>query len=533
MSKQVALYARVSSEQQSDAGTVQSQVAALIERIQAERLSITEELKFIDDGFSGATLIRPALERLRDAVYAGTIDRLYILSPDRLARKFAYQILLTDEFRRAGVEVIFLNRQVGDTPEDELLLQVQGIVSEYERAKIMERTRRGRLHAARHGAVSVLGKAPYGYRYVPKKEADGEAHYEILFEEARVAQQIFEWVGRERITMHEVCRRLAANSVKTRSGNVKWDRGTIQGILKNPAYMGQAAFGKTRIGPPRPRLRQAKGVPDPAHNAHSVYDVPADEWIRIPVPALITPALFEVVREQLLENQTSARERRSGASYLLQGLLGCKHCGHALYGKKLSLGARRGREVTYAYYRCVGSDAYRFGGSRICQNKQVRTDLLEDAVWAEVMRLLNNPKSLEKEYKRRLSSTRKADSSQIQSEQTKLRNSIARMIDSYAEGLIDKQEFEPRVKRAKTKLSQIESQMKKVVDAEEEGRQLRLLIVQFDEFSSRVQSKLVNLDWQTKRDVIRSLVKKVEVGEKGIDVTFRVGGFAVPKTGAG
>ena len=302
-------------------------------------------------------------------------------------------------------------------------------------------------------------------------------------------------------------------------------------MLKNPAYMGQAAFGKTKVGPPRLRLRQAKGVVN--QHAHSVYDVPSDEWISIPVPALVTPALFEIVREQLSDNQTSARERRSGASYLLQGVLGCKHCGHAFYGKKLSHGARRGRDVTYAYYRCVGSDAYRFGGTRICQNKQVRTDLLEDAVWAEVMRLLNDPKCLEKEYKRRLSSAKNSDSSQLQSEQTKLRNAIARMIDSYADGLIDKQEFEPRVKRAKTKLNQIESQMKKVVDAEEEGRQLRLLIVQLDEFSTRVKSKLAKLDWQTKRDVIRALVKKVDVSEDGIDVTFRIGGFAGTKTGAG
>lgn len=530
MSTQVALYARVSSEQQSDAGTVQSQVAALLDRIQEEKLSITEELKFIDDGYSGSTLVRPALERLRDAVYSGTIDRIYIHSPDRLSRKYAYQILLIDEFRRAGVEVFFLNRQLGDTPEDELLLQVQGIVAEYERAKIMERTRRGRLHAARHGAVSVLGKAPYGYRYVPK-ESDGEAQYEILFEEARIVQQIFEWVGKERITMHEVCRRLAANSVKTRTGNTKWDRGTIHGMLRNPAYMGQAAFGKTKVGPPRPRLRTPKGVVN--QHARSVYDVPSDEWISIPVPALVTPALFDIVSEQLSDNQSSARKRRSGASYLLQGLLGCKHCGHALYGKKLSHGARRGRDVTYAYYRCVGSDAYRFGGTKICQNKQVRTDLLENAVWAEVMRLLNDPKCLEKEYKRRLSSTKHSDSSRLQSEQTKLRNTIARMIDGYADGLIDKQEFEPRVKRAKTKLSQIESQMKQAVDAEEEGRQLRLLIVQFDEFSGRVKSKLANLDWQTKRDVIRALVKKVDVSEDGIDVTFRIGGFAGPKIGAG
>ncbi|MCI0558088.1 MAG: recombinase family protein, partial [Nitrososphaera sp.] len=140
---QVAIYARVSSDRQADAKTIDSQIAALVERVQADQYVLTEELRFVDDGYSGSTLVRPGLERLRDTIYSGALDRLYVHSPDRLSRKYAYQILLIDEFRRAGVEVVFLNRQVGDTPEDELLLQVQGMVAEYERAKIMERSRRG------------------------------------------------------------------------------------------------------------------------------------------------------------------------------------------------------------------------------------------------------------------------------------------------------------------------------------------------------------------------------------------------------
>ena len=148
---QVGFYARVSSDLQAETGTIKSQIAALLERIRSDGLQVPEELQFIDDGVSGATLIRPALERLRDVVYGGTLERIYIMSPDRLSRKYAYQILLIDEFRRAGVEVVFLNKQTGDSPEDELLLQVQGVVSEYERAKIMERSRRGKLHAAKQG----------------------------------------------------------------------------------------------------------------------------------------------------------------------------------------------------------------------------------------------------------------------------------------------------------------------------------------------------------------------------------------------
>jgi site-specific DNA recombinase len=152
---QAAIYARVSSEQQAEANTIASQVSALKERAETDGVSVSDAMTFLDDGYSGATLVRPALERLRDAMSAGLIERLYVHSPDRLARKYAYQVFLVEEFMRLGVEVVFLNRELGQSPEDDLLLQVQGIMAEYERAKIMERNRRGKLHAARLMATAI------------------------------------------------------------------------------------------------------------------------------------------------------------------------------------------------------------------------------------------------------------------------------------------------------------------------------------------------------------------------------------------
>jgi site-specific DNA recombinase len=231
-----AIYARVSSEQQAKANTIASQVAALKERLKADGFVLDEESCFIDEGHSGGTLVRPALERLRDVAYAGGIDRLYVHSPDRLARKYAYQVLLVDELRRHGVEIIFLNHSLGTTPEEDLLLQVQGMIAEYERAKILERSRRGKRHAARRGAVSVLSGAPYGYSYISRDEGGGEAHYQVVFEEARIVKQIFEWVGRDGLTIAEVCRRLQRQKIRTRTGKTYWDRTTIWAMLKNPAY---------------------------------------------------------------------------------------------------------------------------------------------------------------------------------------------------------------------------------------------------------------------------------------------------------
>lgn len=165
---QVAIYARVSSEQQAQEQTIASQVAALRQRVAEDGFELPAELCFLDEGVSGSTLLRPALERLRDVAYAGGFQKLYVHSPDRLARRYAYQVLVGDELTKHGVEITFLNRAIGVSPEEDLLLQMQGMFAEYERAKIMERSRRGKRHAATGGSVNVLSGAPYGCRYVSK-----------------------------------------------------------------------------------------------------------------------------------------------------------------------------------------------------------------------------------------------------------------------------------------------------------------------------------------------------------------------------
>ncbi|MBM0744625.1 recombinase family protein [Phormidium sp. CLA17] len=235
---QVAIYARVSSEQQVSSHTIESQLSILREKITADGCVLQPDLQFIDEGYSGATLLRPALEQLRDLAATGSIDRLYIHSPDRLARKYAYQVLLLDELQRAGVEIVFLNRALGDSPEDDLLLQVQGMVAEYERAKILERSRRGKRHAARSGSVNPLSGAPYGYHYIDTQQGNGQARYEVHPEQAPVVRQIFDWIGREQATIGEACRRLQQADIPSPKGKPVWDRSTIWGMLNNPAYKG-------------------------------------------------------------------------------------------------------------------------------------------------------------------------------------------------------------------------------------------------------------------------------------------------------
>jgi site-specific DNA recombinase len=522
----VAIYARVSSDQQAQAGTIASQIEALHERLAKENLKLEQEYSFIDDGYTGATFLRPALERLRDAAAAGAIDRVYVHSPDRLARKYAYQVLLVDELERCGAEVVFLNRQLGQSPEDDLLLQVQGMIAEYERAKIMERCRRGKLHAARRGLVNVLSGAPYGYRYVSCQEGAGRASYEIILEQARVVRQIFEWVGRDRISIGEVRRRLQKQGVPTQSGKAYWDRATIWGVLKNPAYKGMAAYGKTRTGPMKPRLRTQRGDPEQPSRPYSTSAVPVDQWHYIPVPAIVCEALFDSVQEQLIENKKHARQRKRGAKYLLQGLLVCKKCGYAYYGKPISLSAGKGKRRSYAYYRCIGSDAYRFGGQRICSNKQVRTDLLEQSIWQDVSSLLKNPHRIENEYKRRLTGNKKnvrwSSSEQLHTLIKKIKRGIARLLDAYQDSLIDKSEFVPRMRRAKERLAKLKAEVKKREDEEAQQKELSLVIGHMQDFADKVSSNLEKLDWLKRREIIRALVKQVEVDEEVVRIVYRV-----------
>jgi len=522
---QVALYARVSSAQQADAHTVGSQVAALRERVAADGLTVSEAMQFLDEGYSGATLVRPALERLRDVVAASSVDQLYVHSPDRLARKYAYQVLLVDEFRRAGVEVIFLNHALGHSPEDDLLLHVQGMIAEYERAKIIERHRRGKRHAAQVGAVNVLSGAPYGYRYVTKYAGGGQARYELIPDEARVVRQVFAWVGRDRLTIGAVCRRLTEAGEVTRTGKTVWDRSVVWGILKNPAYTGAAAFGKPRQEPLRPRLRAQRGRSVQPRRAVSISDVPPEDWITIPVPALVEPEVFAAVREQLRENQRHARQSRRGALYLLQGLLQCQHCGYAFYGKRLSPSARKGKPRAYAYYRCLGTDAYRFGGERLCQNTQVRTDLLDLAVWQEVCTLLDHPERLAEEYRRRLqpeTRTKRTPLTTVEGQISKLRQGVARLIDSDAEGLIDKGEFEPRVTRLRQRLARLEEPRQALVDEAALHGEWQLIIGRLEDFAAKLRAGLEAADWASKRDLIRALVKRVEVARDDVNIVFRI-----------
>ena len=201
--KAAALYARVSSERQKEEQTIESQTEALKEYAQANGYTVVPEWIFQDEGYSGAILKRPDLERLRDLAAEGQIETILVYSQ--------------------GVETVFIKSPQASTPEEQLLVQFQGMIAEYERAQIAERTRRGKKHRAKGGSVNVLSGAPYGYRYVKKSETSA-AYYDIIEEEAAIVREVYRWYTEEALSIGQIYRRLNALGVETRRRKSMWDR---------------------------------------------------------------------------------------------------------------------------------------------------------------------------------------------------------------------------------------------------------------------------------------------------------------------
>jgi site-specific DNA recombinase len=520
-----AFYARVSSEQQAAAHTIESQIAALSERARVDGAAVPPERQFVDDGISGATLVRPALDRLRDLAAVGAIDRIYVHSPDRLARNYAYQVLLLDEWRRANVELVFLNRPLGQSPEDDLLLQMQGIIAEYERAKFMERSRRGKRHAAQSGSLNVMSGAPFGYRYISVRESGGQARFEPSPEQARIVQQIFSWIGRDRCSLHEVCRKLQKAGALTAYGRRVWSKQAVWHILQNPAYIGQAAYGKTRMMPRtrKTRPRPPRGRPAEPRRSNTPAAVDSKEWVIVHVPPLVEERLFRAAQAQLEENRIRARLGGRRLRHLLQGLTCCAICRYAYYGKTTRERGPGHCLKDYRYYRCTGSDGYRFGGERICSNRQIQAEFLESAVWREVCDLLRNPEKLERAFQEDGKTVASLQNAQVlKVRRLKQQHAIERLIDSFTEGLIEKDQFTSRMARTKGRIAELDAQIQAYSGDVDQLEHVRLLAERLHELSSTIGPDLGNADWERRREVIRTLVQRIEIAHENIKIIFRV-----------
>ncbi len=514
-----AIYARVSSERQKEAHTVESQIESLLTYAYNNGYSVPDDWKFVDEGFSGSHLVRPALEGLRDEAASGQIENVIILSPDRLSRKYAHQALLIEELSRQGVNVIFIKSVQGTSPEEQLLVQFQGMIAEYERAQIMERSRRGKLYKARNGDVSVLSGAPYGYTYI-KKTDTSNAYYEINEKEAEVVRRVFNLYTQQNYSINKIAKHLNNEGIATKK-NSRWERSTVWGMLKNPAYKGMACFGKTemcerkRITKP---LRQKGGY---SNRSSTSKPKPKEQWIQIPVPQIVSEQSFAFA-EQFLERNKQMANRRTKELTLLQNIMVCEKCGYSVYRTSTKTSKRK-----IYYYRCIGSDNYRFANGRICSSKPIRQDYLDQAVWNEVVILLENPQLIQKEIERRIelasnTEATKKSKSALNKEIIRMQNGIDKLLDAYQENLITLSELRKRIpelrKREKVKQKELDSLEMQVADR----NRFMKVSHNIEFFMTQLKKTSKNIAIEQKRNILRMIVKEIIIGENEIKIIHSI-----------
>ena len=523
--RMAAIYARVSSEQQREANTIASQTASLIEFAKMHDLEVPKEWVFEDNGYSGATLERPGLERIRDLAAEGQIQACLAYSPDRLSRKYAYQILLIEELARNGVETLFVKAPQGASAEDQLLVQFQGMISEYERAQILERSRRGKRHRAQAGEVSVMSGAPYGYSYVRKTDL-ALAAYVVLEAEARVVVRIYEMYTVDGLSIGEITRRLNAEGIPTRKASARWERSTVWAVLRNSAYRGVACFGKTRASSrtrvTRPQRR--RGLITPSMTGG--HERPREEWIEIPVPALVSEDCFARAQELLQENKVRSRRRTIEPS-IVQGMVSCQKCGYAFSRTSTQTSARK-----IHYYKCIGSDGWRKLGGPICDNGRfVRQDLLDQIVWDEVIRLLEDPTLIQQELDRRLVAARESDLNKkreqsLQRELVHIGKSIERLLSAFQEALMSIEQLRERMPALRQREQALRAELQAITDQANDRAAFLRLAENLTAFLARLRSSADTLSIIERQRIVRLVVKDVLIGDDTITIRHSI---SIPK----
>jgi site-specific DNA recombinase len=516
-----ATCARVPSARQKKDETIGSQTAALRDHARQPGAELPEEWVFEDEGHSGATLVRPALERLRDLVAGVGVDVVLCCSPDRLARKLACQALLTGEFARAGTKVGFVRGPRGDSPEDQLMVQFQGMFAEYGKAQLMERYRRGKACRAKAGSVNVPGGAPFGCRYLSKSPGCG-AGYEIAGHEAALVAEMFRRYADDGAPIADLARWLTSENVPTRTGKARRDRSVVWGMLRNPACAGTAVFGKTMVVQESPGLnRRARLEGRTTPRASKTVDRPREERIEIPVPAIVTAGTFERAARRPEDNKRFAA-RNSKVPSLLQGLAACSACGYGYYRTSTRTTSKK-----ICYYRCPGSDDYRYQGGRVCGSKPVRADYPGTVVWDHITHLLADPALIRAEISKRLEQARTADPATRQRKRLELAlakatTAITRMIEAFQEQLITIDELRSRMPDLRARETNLRSQLDALDNQLADQEAYLKLADDLEGFLTQLRASTSGAKVPERQRVLRLLVKDVLVGPQKITIRHRI-----------
>jgi len=504
MKRKAALYARVSTRRQEEEETIASQIAALEDYAGKQGYELSKGLYFIDEAVSGAKLDRPGLDRMRDQASEGVYQVVVCLSPDRLARRYALQVLLLEEFKRAGIEIEFANQAISSNdPQSELLRNIQGLFAEYERAQIAERMRRGRLHRTRQGHI-INSLTPYGFRYIPKSVADGE-RWEIDAKEAEIVRQIYSWYTQaEPLSVRNIAVRLHADGTAPRHGK-KWAASTIGNILRQDQYTGLAYYNRRQANSDEVgRLREV-GRGRLRHP--SCISRPQEEWITIPIPALLDQDLWLAAQERLRMNQKFSKRNNQNNQYLLRGLLVCAVCGHSMYGR-----TSRGNTS----YACGTGKSRRPPGvpEHSCV---ISGSVIEPLVWESIVQLLQNPQLIAQAWQplgeEHSQQDEPGEKERLEARLHSLDRQRERLLDLFQEEQLDKSAYLQRSQHLQAEQQTIQQRLTQYTQQERLEQAKENMMATFEQYCQRVLTNLDNPSPQLKQEIIRLLVDHIVVGE--------------------
>ncbi len=500
ITKLIAVYARVSTARQEEDGTIETQLSAVREFAAKNGYAIVRE--YIDNGWSGDSLARPQLDELRQDAKEKIWDAVLMYDPDRLARRYSYQELVMDELKETGVEILFVTISSPKNSEDKILYGVRGLFAEYERAKISERFRLGKLRKVREGHV-LVSEAPYGYDYIPRKD-NIHGHYLINEEETKTVRMIFNFVVNEGLTLRGIVRRLQELGIKPRkSKRGVWNTSTLCNLLRNEAYIGDAHYGASyAVVPENPtNTEKYRKIKKTSRKIKS-----RDEWIMIPVPAIIDRELFMRAQQQMKDNFALSKRSRKN-DYLLSGRLWCS-CGARRTGE----GSQNGK---YLSYRC-GNRVNRFPLPATCEERGVNVAIADKIVWDRLLRFMTSPELLLKASQKRINKREdKVEESSVVVDETRkeiagLKEERDRYTKLYGRGIITINELEEHVTPVRDRIALLEDQIAKV-----DGKRIWIKDTllpkakDINNFAAVANKWMPVLNFEEKQAIVRNVVEKI------------------------
>jgi site-specific DNA recombinase len=340
--------------------------------------------------------------------------------------------------------------------------------------------------------------------------------------EARVVQRVYDMYTVEGLSIGEITRRINAEGIPTRKCSARWERSTVWAVLRNSAYRGLACFGKTRAASRTRIIRplRRRGVTTPSYTAG--HERPREEWIEIPVPALVSEESFARAQELLQENKVRSK-RRTITPSVVQGLVSCQKCGYAFSRTSTQSSARK-----IHYYKCIGSDSWRKLGGPVCDNARlVRQDLLDQIVWAEVIRLLEDPTLIQQELDRRLAAARSCDPTKkreqsLQRELTHVGKGIERLLSAYQEELLSIEQLRERMPALRQREHRLRAELQAFADQSNDRAAFLRLAETLTAFLARLRSAAHTLDVSERQRIVRLVVKEVLIGDETIIIRHSI-----------